>query len=33
MREVEALTAVEANRRRIDMPDAIPLSELKKRYG
>ena len=30
MREVEALTAVEPNRKRIDIPGAIPLSELKK---
>jgi hypothetical protein len=26
---VEALSAVEPNRRRIDIPGAIPLSELK----
>jgi phenylacetic acid degradation protein len=29
MREVEALTAVEPNRKRIDIPGAVPLSELK----
>jgi phenylacetic acid degradation protein len=29
MREVEALTQPEANRKRIDIPGAIPLSELK----
>jgi phenylacetic acid degradation protein len=29
MREVEALTAVEPGRKRIDIPGAIPLSELK----
>jgi phenylacetic acid degradation protein len=29
MQEVEALTAVEPNRKRIDIPGAIPLSELK----
>src|SRR3954469_20742550 len=33
MREVEALTHPEPNRKRIDIPGAIPLSELKKRYG
>jgi phenylacetic acid degradation protein len=31
MREVEALTHVEQDRKRIDIPGAIPLSELKKR--
>ena len=30
MQEVEALTALEPNRKRIDIPGAIPLSELKK---
>jgi len=30
MKEVPALTAVEPNRKRIDVPGAIPLSELKK---
>ena len=30
MREVEALDAPESNRRRIEIPGAIPLSELKK---
>jgi phenylacetic acid degradation protein len=29
MKEVEALTAVEPNRKRIEVPGAIPLSELK----
>jgi phenylacetic acid degradation protein len=29
MQEVEALTAVEPGRRRIDIPGAVPLSELK----
>ena len=29
MREVEALTAVEPQRKRIDIPGAVPLSELK----
>ena len=33
MREVEALTEVETNRRRIEIPGAIPLSELKKRHA
>jgi phenylacetic acid degradation protein len=33
MREVEALTAVEPNRRRIEIPNSIPLSEMKKRHG
>jgi phenylacetic acid degradation protein len=31
MQEVEALTEAEPNRRRIDIPGSIPLSELKKR--
>ncbi len=31
MQEVEALTQAEPNRRRIDIPGSIPLSELKKR--
>jgi len=30
MQEVEALTAVEPDRRRIDIPGSIPLSEMKK---
>jgi phenylacetic acid degradation protein len=29
MQEVEALSAVEPNRKRIDIPGAVPLSELK----
>jgi phenylacetic acid degradation protein len=29
MRETEALTAVEPQRKRIDIPGAVPLSELK----
>ena len=33
MREVEALTAVEPNRKRIEIPNSIPLSEMKKRHG
>ena len=33
MREVEALSAVEPNRRRIELPGVIPLSELKKGHG
>jgi phenylacetic acid degradation protein len=33
MREVEALTEVESNRKRIDIPGAIPLSELKKQHA
>jgi phenylacetic acid degradation protein len=32
MREVEALTEPDAGRKRIDIPGAIPLSEMKKRY-
>lgn len=33
MQEVEALTRVEPNRRRIEIPGAIPLSEMKKKHG
>ena len=33
MREVEALTQVEKDRKRIEIPGAIPLSELKKKHG
>jgi phenylacetic acid degradation protein len=33
MHEVEALTEAEPNRKRIDIPGSIPLSELKKKYG
>src|SRR5262245_64587358 len=33
MQEVEALTRVEANRKRFEIPGAIPLSELKKKHG
>ena len=33
MQEVEALTAMEPNRKRIDIPGAIPLSELKKKHA
>ena len=33
LREVEALTAVEPNRKRIELPGVIPLSELKKSHG
>ena len=32
MGEVEALTAIEPNRKRIDIPGAIPLSELKAKH-
>src|SRR5688500_12171968 len=31
--EVEALTEIEPGRKRIDIPGAIPLSELKKKHG
>ena len=33
MREVEALTEVEPGRKRIEVPGAVPLSELKKHYA
>ena len=33
MQEVDALTEVEANRKRISIPGAVPLSELKKKHG
>ena len=33
MQEVEALTRVEPNRKRFDIPGAIPLSELKAKHG
>lgn len=33
MREVEALTEVEKDRKRIDIPGSIPLSELKRKHG
>jgi phenylacetic acid degradation protein len=33
MEEVEALTEIEPGRKRIDIPGAIPLSELKKKHG
>lgn len=33
MQEVEALTEVEVNRKRISVPGAVPLSELKKKHG
>lgn len=33
MQPVEALVRAEPNRKRIDVPGAIPLSELKKRHG
>ena len=33
MQEVEALTEIEPNRKRIDIPGAIPLSELKAKHG
>ncbi len=31
--ETEPLTAIEADRKRIEMPDVVPLTELKKRGG
>ena len=33
MRQVEALTEIEPGRKRIDIPGAIPLSELKKKQA
>ena len=33
MRQVEALTEIEPGRKRIDIPGAVPLSELKKHQG
>jgi len=33
MQEVEALTEVEPDRKRLHIPGSIPLSELKKRHG
>jgi phenylacetic acid degradation protein len=33
MQPVEALTKIEPNRKRIDIPGAIPLSELKKKHA
>ncbi|HXM82566.1 MAG TPA: phenylacetic acid degradation protein PaaY [Burkholderiales bacterium] len=33
MKEVDALREVEPNRKRIDVPGAIPLSELKKKHA
>ena len=33
MQEVEALTAVEPGRKRIEIPGAVPLSELKRKHG
>ena len=33
LQEVEALTEPEPQRRRLDIPGSIPLSELKKRHG
>src|SRR5881394_1386269 len=33
MQEVEALTQAEPDRKRIDIPGAIPLSELKAKHG
>jgi phenylacetic acid degradation protein len=32
-KQVEALTAIEPNRKRIDIPGAVPLSELKKKHA
>ena len=33
MRQVEALTEIEPGRKRIDIPGALPLSELKKKHA
>ena len=33
MKQVDALTAVEPDRKRIDIPGAVPLSELKKTHA
>jgi phenylacetic acid degradation protein len=33
MQQVEALTAIEPGRKRIDIPGAVPLSELKKKQA
>jgi len=33
MKLVDALTEVEVNRKRIDIPGAVPLSELKKTHA
>jgi phenylacetic acid degradation protein len=33
MKAVDALTEVEVNRKRISIPGAIPLSELKKKHA
>jgi phenylacetic acid degradation protein len=33
MQEVEALTEAEPNRKRMEIPGAIPLSELKRKHG
>ena len=33
MKEVEALSEIEPNRKRIDIPGAVPLSELKKKHA
>ena len=33
MKEVEALTAIDPDRKRIDIPGAVPLSELKKKQA
>jgi phenylacetic acid degradation protein len=33
MQQVEALTEVEPNRKRIDIPGSVPLSELKKKHA
>jgi phenylacetic acid degradation protein len=33
MQEVEALAAIEPGRKRIEIPGAIPLSELKAKHG
>jgi hypothetical protein len=33
MKQVEALTEIEPGRKRIDIPGAVPLSELKKKHA
>jgi phenylacetic acid degradation protein len=33
MQQVEALTAIEPDRKRIDIPGSVPLSELKKKHA
>jgi hypothetical protein len=33
MQQVEALSAPEPGRRRIDIPGSVPLSEMKRQHG